>query len=34
MGIDQLLHHRLASLRLVGPPLDTVTDVVELSSTG
>lgn len=29
MGIDQLLHHRLASLRLVGPPLDTVTDVVE-----
>jgi hypothetical protein len=29
MGIDQLLQHRLASLRLVGPPLDTVTDVVE-----
>jgi hypothetical protein len=29
MNIDPLLHHRLASLRLVGPPLDAAADVVE-----
>lgn len=29
MSIDRLLHHRLACLRLVGPPLDTAAGAVE-----
>jgi hypothetical protein len=29
MSIDRLLHHRLACLRLVGPPLDTAADAVD-----